>query len=321
MAAAHDQVADLRVIRRARDPREAQAWTDLREGRVEEALTWYRDEGRLRLYETRPELLAGMIEDWWSTKACGVMVVDSSNAERDQLNRMAQARRLEAGELGSESLALTNGREVRAGDLVLFNAIFHPDADGAELRYERRVENGTPARVVGVDINARVAAIELDEPLGPRRLTVSATVPVELGYARHITKGQGMTSDVAEVATGPQTAHNQLYTMVTRSRDGSRIHALRAEVEEMGADLAPIDASLVTGTADAMTIDEYLRQPDLLAELRAVQRQREIEQASILEIAHRASRTGTEHALATRKCTPISKALDGRVTKEKVSIY
>ena len=320
MAAAHDQVAELRVIRRARDPREAQAWTDLREGRVEEALSWYRDESRLRLYETRPELLAGMIEDWWSTKTGGVMVIDSSNAERDQLNRMAQARRLEAGELGSQSLALANGREVRAGDPVLFNAIYHPDTDGAELRCERRVENGTPARVISVDMTARVAVIELDEPLGQRRLTVPPTVPVELGYARHITKGQGMTADVAEVATGPQTAHNQLYTMVTRSRDGSRIHALHAELEQMGTDVAPMDAGLVTGTAGAITMDEYLRQPDLLAELGAARRQREIEQASILEIAHRASRSGAKQAIGARTWTPSTNAEDRRARGEKVRV-
>jgi ATP-dependent exoDNAse (exonuclease V) alpha subunit len=52
MAEARDQAAELRQVRRARNPEEAQAWTDLREGRVEEALRWYRDEGLLRLYDT-----------------------------------------------------------------------------------------------------------------------------------------------------------------------------------------------------------------------------------------------------------------------------
>ena len=320
IAAAHDQVAELRVIRRARDPREAQAWTDLREGRVEEALAWYRDERRLRLYETRPDLLAGMIADWWSSNAGGVMLVDSSNAERDQLNRMAQNRRLEAGEIGAEALTLTNGREVRVGDPVLFNAIYHPDADEAELTRERRVENGTPARVLRVDVAASVAVIELDEPAGRRQLSVPTTVPVELGYARHIAKGQGMTADVADVATGPQTAHNQLYTMVTRSREGSRIHALRAELEEMGADLAALDTSPVTHTAQAMTIDEYLHQPDLMGELRAAARQRQIEQASMLEIARRASRSAGKEAIGARTLAPSTTAESRRATGAEVRI-
>jgi hypothetical protein len=106
MAEASDQAAELRVIRLARNSREAQAWIDIRDGRIEEALTWYRDEGCLRLYDTRPELLTGLVEDWWASEGRGVMVVDFSNEERDQLNRMAQARRLQASQVGLDALSL-----------------------------------------------------------------------------------------------------------------------------------------------------------------------------------------------------------------------
>jgi len=250
MARARDQAVELRTIRRARDPREAQAWTDLREGRLEEALAWYRGERRLGLYDTRPELLAAMVEEWWSAEGRGVMVVDSSNAERDQLNRMAQARRLEASQLGAEAVSLTNGREVRAGDQVLFSAIYKLEPSGPTPI--RRVENGTPGRVVSVDVAAGTAAVELDEPAGLRVVAVPAEAPLELGYARHIAKAQGMTAEVAHVAIGLQTPHNQLYTMVTRSREGTRLHALREKLEEGApepADSAP-PASATASAAD-----------------------------------------------------------------------
>src|SRR5207244_2742596 len=90
---------ELQQIHRARNPLEAQAWTDLREGRTEQALTWYRDVGQLRLYDTRQELREGMVAEWWARNPEGVMLVDTSNAERDLLNQLAQVRRLEAGGL------------------------------------------------------------------------------------------------------------------------------------------------------------------------------------------------------------------------------
>ena len=49
------------------------------------------------------------------------MLVDTSNAERDVLNQLAQVRRLEAGELGSEVFQLASGLEIRAGDRVIFS--------------------------------------------------------------------------------------------------------------------------------------------------------------------------------------------------------
>ncbi len=269
MAEAKGRAAELREIHRARNPEEARAWTDLRAGRVEEALTWYRDQGLLRLYDTRPELLHGMLEEWWAAGPDrGVMVVDTSNEERDELNAMAQARRHEAGELGAEALRMENGREVRVGDRVLFNAIYYPLAGLAAGLAPPRVENGTVATIVGVDLEAGTAVLRLHEPKAKgdrasadRVLTLPASMPVELGYARHVMKAQGMTADVANVATGPHTAHNELYVMVTRSRDGTRIHTLRAEVEDMGADPCVLDQP--ANPQREVTPD------DLMADLRA----------------------------------------------------
>jgi conjugative relaxase-like TrwC/TraI family protein len=301
MAAGRDRVAELRVVRRARDPREAQAWTDIREGRVEKGLTWYHDQGRLRLYDTRTELLTGLVSEWWASGGLGVIVVDSSNAERDELNRIAQARRRQAGHLGADVLELANGRELRAGDRVLFNAIYKPERAERAPR-PRRVENGTTGIVMSIDAVARTATIELMEPKGLRQLTVPASAPLELGYARHIVKGQGMTADVADVATGPMTRHNQLYTMVTRSRDGSRIHALRAEIEEMGAEPAHLEA------AAGPTVDEYLRGIPGAAAVTA----REAEALTIREIADRAARSATKEAIGARAWVPPSLKEAGR---------
>jgi hypothetical protein len=73
----------------------------------------------LRLYDTRQELREGIVAAWWELNRGGVMLVDTSNAECDALNRLAQQKRLEADEPGPEALTPANGREVRVGDRVL----------------------------------------------------------------------------------------------------------------------------------------------------------------------------------------------------------
>jgi AAA domain/TrwC relaxase len=105
--------AELRVVRRAEEAAEAQAWNDVREGRLVEALRYWEDRGRLRLYNSRAELQAGMVDEWWTDAARNVMLVDTSNAERDVINLLAQQQRAEAGELGAEVLTLGDGCQVR----------------------------------------------------------------------------------------------------------------------------------------------------------------------------------------------------------------
>jgi conjugative relaxase-like TrwC/TraI family protein len=236
MAEAQGLAVELDVIHRARHKREAQAWGDLRHGRVAEALAWMRDERRLLLYETRPELLAGMVADWWTGNPDGLMVVDTSNAERDRLNDLAQAQRLAAGDLGAETLRLDGGLQVHRGDRVLFNNIYRPVPPPGQRRVAQ-VENGTPALVVELDVDRRRMVLDLHEGDDVRRLEVGTDAPLELGYARHVMKAQGVTHEDTDLAVSLQTRRNQLYVMATRARAGARFHAVAAELAEGAMDL------------------------------------------------------------------------------------
>jgi hypothetical protein len=69
-------------------------------------------------------------------------------------------------------------------------------------------------------------------------------VPVELGYARHVHKAQGVTVDTGDLAVSLRTHLNELYVMVSRAREGARIHALTAELKELQADLEEVLAEL-----------------------------------------------------------------------------
>ena len=259
LARRRGRAAELTVVRRARDPEEAAAWSDIRHGSVRAGLEWYRKHGRIHLYQTRRELLAGQVERWWqatlahraggerSTARPPVMLVDTSNAERDVLNRMAQERRVEAGELGQEALKLSSGQEIRAGDRIVFRQVYRI----GEGRSTARVENGTEAQVISVDAERRQAEVQLKRG-DQYRVTVGLDVALELGYARHAAMAQGITADAADVAVSHRTSRNELYVMVSRSRQGSHIHALSEHVEELQEE--PAEARdgprLGTGPAD-----------------------------------------------------------------------
>ncbi|HWW67749.1 MAG TPA: hypothetical protein VNY83_07165, partial [Solirubrobacterales bacterium] len=73
------------------------------------------------------------------------MITDASNAERDQINALAQERRAAAGELGSHEVELPGKPYgLRAGDEVIFSAQL-------PVASERRVENGITGAIVDAD--------------------------------------------------------------------------------------------------------------------------------------------------------------------------
>ncbi len=254
-AAARGLAAELRVVRRPNEVAEGRAWTDVREGRVLEALRHWQDRDRLRLYASRSELLAGMVSDWWADAGRGVMVVDTSNAERDIINRLAQQRRLETGELGAEVLTLHNGCQVRTGDHVIFREIKDLVSKQGALRVPR-IENGTEATVTNVDASRGLVDLALREPQGERAVTVGRDAVLNLAYARHIQLGQGMTVDGAgQVGVGAGTDRERFYVMVSRARAGAVIHAVRQEVAAMATPgLGPVTEAQLD-TLDELGVD------------------------------------------------------------------
>jgi conjugative relaxase-like TrwC/TraI family protein len=231
--AARGLAAELRTVRRAKEAAEGEAWTDVREGRVVEALRHWQDRGRLRLYDSRSDLLAGMVAEWWADRTRSTMVVDTSNAERDVINRLAQDQRAEAGELADVVLTLENGCQLRGGDHVLFREIKELPPT-TEAGRGPRIENGTEATVASVDEALGMAELVLHEPRGERTVAVGRDTVLELAYGRHIQLGQGMTVEGAgQVGVSGRTDREHFYVMVSRAKAGAVIHAVRSDVAAM----------------------------------------------------------------------------------------
>jgi hypothetical protein len=102
-----------------------------------------------------------------------------------------------------------------------------------------------------IELERGLAELELHEAAQGRPgasaaapLWVDARLPLELGYARHVYKVQGLTVDTADLAVSLRTHLNELYVMVSRAREGAWVHALAAELEEIVEDEAEENAEL-----------------------------------------------------------------------------
>ena len=103
--------AELTEVHRANHEWERRAWEQVRNGEPGPALAAYQAHDRLHVHDTRAEAAEAMVADWDKARRPAprrraVMITDASNAERDQINAMAQERRAAAGELGSHRVEL-----------------------------------------------------------------------------------------------------------------------------------------------------------------------------------------------------------------------
>ena len=232
--------AELTEVHRANHEWERKAWEQVREGQPGPALAAYRAHDRLHIHDTRAEAAEAMVEEWDRCRHEGtggaVMITDASNAERDQINAMAQERRERAGELGSREVELP-GRPygLRAGDEVIFSAQLPLPG--------RRVENGTRATVTDTARHADRVTIETHER-EPREVAVNTAefADLNLGYAVHVYKAQGITAEASGILTGGwQTDKEHSYVALSRAREQTQVYVAREDLGESGMDIGAIE--------------------------------------------------------------------------------
>jgi conjugative relaxase-like TrwC/TraI family protein len=234
--------AELTEVHRANHDWERRAWEQVREGESGPALAAYHAHDRLQVHDTRAEAAEAMVDGWEEARRKDpssrvVMITDASNSERDQINALAQECRARAGDLGSERVELP-GRpySLVAGDEVIFSAPF-------QIQGDRRVENGTRGTVVAVDRDRGKVTIGTEEresrqvEVDTRRFT-----DLNLGYAVHVYKAQGLTTKRAEVLIGGwQTDREGAYVALSRAREETRIHVSREDLGEAGLDVGAVE--------------------------------------------------------------------------------
>jgi conjugative relaxase-like TrwC/TraI family protein len=234
--------AELTEVHRANHDWERQAWEQVRNGEPGPALASYQAHDRLHVHDTRAEAAEAMVADWDKTRRSlptgkAVMITDASNAERDQINAMAQERRAEAGELGSHTVDLPGKPYgLHAGDEVVFSAQFHPFG-------QKRIENGIAGTIVDADRRSERVTVQTHERES-REVAVNTREfsDLSLGYAFHVYKAQGITAEASGILTGGwQTDKEHAYVALSRARERTQVYVAREDLGEQGMDIGAIE--------------------------------------------------------------------------------
>jgi conjugative relaxase-like TrwC/TraI family protein len=256
--------AELTEVHRARHQWERDAWEDIRQGEPGKALARYQAHDRLHIHDTRQHAMQAMVHRWDHSRqtvpdAQAVMITDSSNTERDQLNAMAQDRRAQAGELGKDRVQV-EGKPygLAAGDQIIFTGQYRvPGHD--------RVENGITGTVINANDKNSHVTIQTREAQ-PRNIDIDTNEfsDISLGYAVHVYKAQGLTAETSQVLTGGwQTDRENIYVSVTRARESTNIHVTRDDLGELDTDAIAQLAELMhrTSAQEAAITKEAVEPP------------------------------------------------------------
>ena len=229
-------------MHRANHEWERHAWQQIRAGEPGPALARYQAHDRLHIHDTRVEAAEAMVQNWDETRKTltngqAVMITDASNMERDQMNAMAQDRRVQAGELGAHQVELPGKPYgLRAGDEIIFTAKY-------PVPGEQRIKNGITGTVIDTSRREDKVTIKTNEH-EPREVQIDTQEfsELSLSYAVHINKGQGITAETSGILIGGwQTDKEHAYVTVSRAREQTQIYVSREDLGEEGFDTGAME--------------------------------------------------------------------------------
>ncbi|MGO7675018.1 Ti-type conjugative transfer relaxase TraA [Rhizobium leguminosarum] len=231
--------AELSDIRRQRVGWQRKASVDFATHETAKGLAAYRDNGDIRLSETKDEARSEIVRDYLAdrderTEGTRVAMAHRRadvRAINDEIRSALQERgELVKGEEAGELTFQTNDgkRSFAPGDRIVF----------LENDRDLGVKNGMLATVESVEAGQIVA--QLDGPGGKGRGD-SVSVPmrdyraVDHGYATTIHKNQGATVDRAYVMASGTMDRHLTYVAMTRHRDGVQLYAAQDEFADRNA--------------------------------------------------------------------------------------
>jgi conjugative relaxase-like TrwC/TraI family protein len=279
--------AELHEVHRANHEWERTAWQQIRAGEPGPALAQYQAHDRLHIHNTRAQAAEAMVQNWDETRKTlangqAVMITDASNLERDQMNAMAQDRRVQAGELGTHTVELPGKPYgLRAGDEIIFTTKY-------PVPGEQRIKNGITGTVIDAGHREDKVTIKTNEH-EPREVEVDTGKfsDLSLSYAVHVNKGQGITAETSGVLIGGwQTDKEHAYVTVSRAREQTQIYVSREDLGEQGFDTGAMERlaeKMKRSRAQQATITKPLAQD------RPAEPERTAEQPAQIEPAARAT--------------------------------
>lgn len=223
--------AHLGTIRRQRLAWQAEASTDLAEGRTAEALAAYGNAGRIEWYPDRRAALDDLVlryrEDSLARPEETRLALAYRREDAAHLNEEIRAGRKELGQLGED--VSVGGKPYAVGDRILFLRNDHqgrevetviPTTDGA-----RGVRNGTFATVESISPTRIEARLDTGRRVAFNPETYAS---FGYGYAATVHKAQGATVDRAYFVPDRLIERDAAYVALTRHARDLSLHVDRA---------------------------------------------------------------------------------------------
>jgi conjugative relaxase-like TrwC/TraI family protein len=213
---------------RQRDPAERGALEQLRNGKVTDAIDWYRDNDRLRTAPTRDDALAAAIAAWEADLRAGHETVLLAWRRRDvaALNERARQRRIQAGVITGPEIESPGGKRYAAGDRIVTLA---PSGDGRFVTSERGTVTAVRHEQLTVRFDDGRHESLIGEQLGNDRL--------DHAYAITVHRMQGATVDRAHVfADGG--GRELAYVAMSRARDSTHVYVTADNLGQAVEDLS-----------------------------------------------------------------------------------
>jgi Ti-type conjugative transfer relaxase TraA len=224
---------ELETIYRQRQQWMRDASLDLARGRVAEALSAYRQNGKIVGSELKAQAVGNLIDDWSRDYDPTGTTLILAHLRRDvrMLNEMARARLVERGIVDEGHLFRTEDgdRRFAAGDQIVF------------LKNERSlgVKNGMLARIVEAGPTRFVARVGQGDDHRIVEVDQRFYRHVDHGYATTVHKSQGATVDRVKVLASLSLDRHLTYVALTRHREDVALYYGRRSFDKAGG-LIPI---------------------------------------------------------------------------------
>lgn len=249
--------------RRQRDPEERATLSDLRAGRVADAVERMDRHGQLITAPNADQLRDALVGDWFELRERGADVAIMARRRDDttDLNDRARQVLIANGEL-THTVMSAGDTEFAIGDRVVAH----------RNRYDLGILNAERATVIGTRGDRLLLDVDVGVDGAERRVAIPVDYIAEghltHGYAATIHKNQGITCDAALVLGDDALFAELGYSALTRGRDLNRLYLVRNEREhDHGLDLDgpdPLDAlvaSLGRSHAKTAAIDHLPARP------------------------------------------------------------
>ncbi|MCY1692889.1 MobF family relaxase [Curtobacterium sp. SL109] len=214
----------LEHVHRFRDADEAEASLRLRDPmRPGDPFSWYQDNGRVVGGDSE-RMTAAVFEGWQHDTNAGVrslMLAPTATAVAD-LNARAQAYQISTGDLNtSRSVPLRDGLAAHVGDTIVTR---RNDSDLRIQGGRDRVKNGDLWTVTGIRDDGALDVAHAEHGAVIQLPAGYVSQHVEVGYARTISRSQGLTTENTHVLGDATMSREDAYTALSRGKESNRLY-------------------------------------------------------------------------------------------------